>query len=95
MVRIGFWLGVLARRVGPIVAPGGGVSEPAGCGHPGGCGQAMLVRDLRGRVLYMLHLLYLLYRVIGSAGSHLRTVRVRSQRWRGRPGVRLPRGLLG
>lgn len=27
VVRIGFWLGVLARRVGVIAAPGGGVSE--------------------------------------------------------------------
>ena len=55
----------------------------------------MLVRDLLGRVLYMLHLLYLLYTVIGSDGSHLRTVLVRSRRWRGKLGVRLPRGLLG
>ena len=52
-------------------------------------------RRPRGRVLHMLHLLYLLYRVIGSDGSHLRTVLVRSRRWRGKPGVRLPRGLLG
>lgn len=34
-------------------------------------------------------------RISGSDGFRLRTVRVRSRRWRGRPGVRLPRGLLG